>query len=94
MYALTAPKDFIVRGKVYKVLTIILHIIQVTQTTSLLETRSKIIFDIGCDHLAPNMAIILSIHALHLRRLLNSWKQWQQFEQKIFTIFSNKNWTF
>jgi hypothetical protein len=67
---------------------------QVTQTTSLLETRPDIIFDIGCNHLAPNMAIILSIHALHLQRLLNSWKHWQQFEQKIFIIFFDKNWTF
>jgi hypothetical protein len=84
MCALIAPKDFIARGRVHKMFTIILHIMQVTQTTSLLETKPNIIFDIGCDHLAPRMAIILSIHALYLQRLVNSWKHRQQFEQKIF----------
>jgi hypothetical protein len=37
-----------------------------TQATSFFEVKAKTILDIGCDHLAPNMAIILSIHALHL----------------------------
>jgi hypothetical protein len=40
---------------------------QVTQITSLLETKAKNIFDIGCDDLGPNMAILLSIHALHMQ---------------------------
>jgi hypothetical protein len=64
--AFIAPKGSIMRGQMYKVLTIILHAMQVTQAMSLLEIKPKIVFDIGCDHLAPSMPTILSIHALHL----------------------------
>jgi hypothetical protein len=60
------------KGKMYKVLIIILHKTQVTQAMSLLETKPKTLFDIACDHLAPNMPIVLSIHALHLQRHVNS----------------------
>jgi hypothetical protein len=38
---------------------------KVTQAMSLLEAQPKTIFNIGDDHLTPNMAIILTIHALH-----------------------------
>ncbi len=39
--------------------------------THLPELQAKIIFDIGCDDFAPNVAIILPIHALHLGRVMN-----------------------
>jgi hypothetical protein len=55
----------------------------VTQATNLHETKLKIVFDSNCDHLAPNMAIILPIHALHLQRLVNSWKNGWQYEKDI-----------
>ncbi len=67
----------IARGKVHKIFTIIMHTSQMTQATSLLETRPKQIFDIGYDQLTPNMAIILSIHALYLGRVMSSQKHWQ-----------------
>jgi len=38
----------------------------VTHATSLPKIKPKTIFYISCDHLAPNMAIILSIHALQI----------------------------
>jgi hypothetical protein len=38
---------------------------QMTQATSLLEAQAKTIFDISYDHLGPNMAIIIYVHALH-----------------------------
>jgi hypothetical protein len=47
---------------------------QVTQAMSFFEVKLKIILDIGCDHLAPRMAIIFSIHALHLQRPVHSRK--------------------
>jgi hypothetical protein len=50
-----------------RVITIGLNTTQVTQIASLPETKTKNIFDIGCNNLGPNMAIILSIHALHLQ---------------------------
>jgi hypothetical protein len=71
-----APKDFIVKAKMHKVFIIILNIMQMTQATSLPNVKPKIIFDIGCDHLAPSMATILFIHALHLGGVVSIWKQW------------------
>jgi hypothetical protein len=64
MRAVTALKDFIAKARMHKILTIILHTMQMTQTTSLPEP--KIVFDSGCDCLTPSMAMVLSIHALHL----------------------------
>ncbi len=43
-----------------------LQTLQMTQATSFPKAKPKIIINISCDHLAPNMAIILSIHVLHL----------------------------
>jgi hypothetical protein len=84
MCEFTTLEDFIVRIGVHKYLIVVLHIAQVTQAMSLLETKPKIVFDISCDHLAPSMAIILSIHALHLRRPMNSWKHGWQFKKGHF----------
>jgi hypothetical protein len=50
-----------------------------TQAMSFLEVKPKTILDIGCDHLA----IILSIHALHLQRLVHSRKHGWQFKKDI-----------
>jgi hypothetical protein len=61
--AIIAPKDFTMKTNVHKVFTM-----------NFLETKAKIILDIGYDHLAPNMATILSIHALHLQRPMHNWK--------------------
>jgi hypothetical protein len=41
---------------------------QMTQATNLPKAKPKIVFDIGCDHLAPSMAIVLFIHALHFAK--------------------------
>jgi hypothetical protein len=83
MCALTTPKDFIVRANAHKILTLLMQTSQMTQATSFLETKPKTIIDIGCDHLASNMAIIFSIHALHLRRLVRNQKHKGQFEKDI-----------
>jgi hypothetical protein len=50
----------------------------VTQAMSFLKAKPKIVLDISCNHLAPRMAIIFSIHALHLQRLVRNQKhEWQ-----------------
>jgi hypothetical protein len=64
--ALTTPKDFIARANVHKVFIVVLHTLQVTHAMNLPKVKPKTIFYISCDHLAPNMAIILSIHALQI----------------------------
>jgi hypothetical protein len=88
MCALTTPKDFIARHNAHKVFTVILHIMQMTQAMNLLEAMPKTVFDISYDLLARNMAIILSIYTLHLRRLVSSWNHGWQFERNI-SIESN-----
>jgi hypothetical protein len=65
MNALIAPKGFIAKGRMHKVLTIILHTIQVTQAKKILKVSPKIVFNIVGDHLTPIMAIIFFVHALH-----------------------------
>jgi hypothetical protein len=89
MCAPTTLEDFIARSSAHKVLIVVLHTTQVTETTCLPEAKPKTIFDISCDHLAPNMAIILSIHALHLQRLVSNRKHGWQFEKEI-SIESNQ----
>jgi hypothetical protein len=42
-----------------------------TQALSLPKVKPKQIFYIGRDQLTPSMAIVLSIHALHLGRVVN-----------------------
>jgi len=83
MNKLTAPKCFIASGKVHKVLTIIQYTPQMTQTTSLLETKPKKVFYIGCDQLMPSMAIELFIHALHFGRVVSIQMDLQQFKQDV-----------
>jgi hypothetical protein len=56
---------------------------------SLLEVKPKRIFYIGCDQLTLSMAIVLSIHALHLGRIVSSQKRWWQFKQDV-PIESNR----
>jgi hypothetical protein len=46
--------------------TVVQHTTQVTQIVSFYEPQAKTILKINCDHLGPTMAIVLSIHALHL----------------------------
>jgi hypothetical protein len=75
-------KCFIACGA-HKVFTIILHTLQLTQATSLPETKPKQFFHISCDQLTPSMGIILSIHALHLGRVVSIQMDRQQFKQDI-----------
>jgi hypothetical protein len=48
MNAPTALEGFIAKGKAHKVFTIILHTSQLTQATSLPETKPNRIIYIGC----------------------------------------------
>jgi hypothetical protein len=89
MCAFTTPKYFIVKANVHKVLTLVMQALQVTQATSFPEAKPKTILDIGCDHLTPSMAIILSIYALHLQRPMHNQKHGWQFKKDI-SISSSK----
>jgi hypothetical protein len=88
--ALTAIKDFIARANAHKVFTVVMQTPQVTQAMSFFEVKFKTILDIGCDHLAPRMAIIFSVHALHLQMPYYSRKhRWWRLEKDI-SIESNQ----
>ncbi len=60
-----------------------------TQATNLPKAKPKWIFYIGCDQFTPNMTIVLSVHALHLGRVVSIQMDWQQFKQDV-PIKSNK----
>jgi hypothetical protein len=94
MNTLTTPKCFNAKGKAHKVFTIILHTMQVIQATSLPKVQPKSIFNISGDHLTPNMAIVLYVHALHFGRTMNIEKQKQQFKHDIPIKNSWQEWTF
>jgi hypothetical protein len=49
-----------------KSFAIILHTMQMTQASNLPKIQSKHIFNIGCNHFGPSVAIVFSIHALHM----------------------------
>jgi hypothetical protein len=53
MNALIAPKCLIANAGMHKVLTIILHTLQMTQATSPPKVKPKWIFYIGCDQPTP-----------------------------------------
>jgi hypothetical protein len=94
MCALTTPKDFIVKANVHKVVIVVMQTPQVTQATSFPKAKAKIILDIRCDDLPPSIAIILSIHALHLQRPMRSWKHEWQFENDISIESSRQEMNF
>jgi hypothetical protein len=67
---------------------------QVTQAMSLLEAQPKNNFNIGCDHYAPSMAIILSVHALHFQRAMSIGKHGDNSNKTSPSKIVNKNRTF
>jgi len=48
--------------------TVCFNTTQMPQIMSIPKTKTKIIFDIGCDDLGPNVAIIFFVHVLHLQQ--------------------------
>jgi hypothetical protein len=55
--------------KVKEMLAGIIIAMQVPQAPSACKSETKTVIDVGGFHLAPNMTIILAIHALHLSRM-------------------------
>jgi hypothetical protein len=62
----SAPNSLIANIQTNETITINFHTMQMTQAMSLLKVQTKIILDIGCDQLEPNMTIVFFVHALHL----------------------------
>jgi hypothetical protein len=58
--------NFVANNRTYEAIVVDFHTMQVIQIVNFFETKAKTIFDVGCDHFGPSMAIILSIHALHI----------------------------
>jgi len=57
---------FVAKTQEHKNLAIVLHTMYLTQIANLPKTETKTVIDTGCDHLAPNVAIILFILTFHL----------------------------
>ncbi len=60
------PNNLIVNTKMNETIVVFLHTMQMNQTWKLIKVKPKGIFDIGCDHFGPNVAIVFFVHALHL----------------------------
>ncbi len=65
----TYPSDFILEIGTNELNIIIVLTSKVAHTFATTKTQTKIILDVGCLDLAPNMAIVLPIHALHLSKM-------------------------
>ncbi len=70
---ITGPTYIVSDSKVEKMLIGIIIATQVPQALCVSKSQNKIILDVGGFHLAPNMTIILTVHALHLSKMA-SWK--------------------
>jgi hypothetical protein len=55
----------------------------VTQAKSLPEIKPKQKNYIGCDQLTPSMTIVLSVHALHLGKVVNIQIDGWYFKQDV-----------
>lgn len=72
MCALITLEDFTVKGRVHKMFIIILHIVRMTQTTSLPKIKPKILLILFAITLHQTWPSFFLIHALHLQRLVNN----------------------
>jgi hypothetical protein len=72
------PTYFVSDNKAEKMFVGIIIATQVPQALCAFKSQNEIVLDVGGFHLAPNMTIILTVHALHLSKMA-SWKTdgWQ-----------------
>ncbi len=77
------PSYFILRIGSNKLVTNVIFKSQVAQAFATLDTQSKIIFNDGHLHIAPNMVIELSIHPLHLTKMACELTQWWKFKKDV-----------
>jgi hypothetical protein len=66
MCEVTYPSDFILETIVNKLNTRVVLTSKVAQTFVAMNTQMKVVFYVNCLDLAPNMVVVLLIHALHL----------------------------
>ncbi len=77
------PSYFILRIGSNKLVTNVIFKSQVAQAFATSDTQSKIIFNDGHLHIAPNMVIELSIHPLHLTKMACELTQWWKFKKDV-----------
>jgi len=51
----------------------IIKVMQVPQAPNAFQSQTKIVLNVGGLHFSPSMTIVLTVHALHLFRMVN-WK--------------------
>jgi hypothetical protein len=69
MCKVTYPSDFILETIMNKFNTSVVLTSKVAQTFVAMKTQIKVIFYVNCLNLAPNMVVLLLIHALHLSEM-------------------------
>jgi hypothetical protein len=70
---ITSPTYFVSNNKAEEMFVGIIIAMQVPQAPGAFKSETKIIPDVEGFHLAPNMTIVLVVHALHLS-IMVSWK--------------------
>jgi hypothetical protein len=63
MCEVTYPSDFILETIMNKLNTRVVLTSKVTQTFVVMKTQMKVVFYVDCLDLAPNMVVVLHIHA-------------------------------
>jgi len=87
----TYPRDFISKIRLNKLNITIVLTSKVAHTFVTTKTQTKVIIDVGCLDLAPSMAVVLPIHALHLSKMPYWLSQGQEFEQNVYIESSWKS---
>jgi len=79
----THPSDFISKINTNKFNIIIVLTSKLAHTFVTAKTQTKVILDVGCFDLAPSMAIVFPIHALHLSKMPCWLSQGRKSEQNV-----------
>lgn len=77
------PINFILKYKLNKLITSIIFTLQMAQASTNSKIQSKIIFNVSHFHLSPSMVIVLSIHPLHLIKIVYGLMQWKKLENDV-----------
>jgi hypothetical protein len=73
MYEAMYTSTTISSNRVEEMFAKIIITMQVPQAPDVSKSQAKTVIDVGGFHLAPNMTIILAVHALHNGQLENEW---------------------
>jgi hypothetical protein len=81
------PSDFIPKIGANKPNKRVVLTLEMAQTSTITKTQTKVILDVRCFEFLLSMAIMLSIHALHLFKMLCWLLQGREFKSNVTIEF-------